>query len=225
MANNTISQPIPQIAQMELKFKGPLVKDQQVDTVADLLTLTTAFNYLHKLVWVKEYKTFYYLDNGDGSEPVNWVKMASRVVINRYDSESQYQKGDCVYLSNKIYTALQDVPIHTSPIDNPDFWGVIAGDSVTSRFLFLNTASIIIYTDIRNPIFEVILGTFEYESDGVTILLNPITGLAELSNKEIVQAYIRQREDLANNNGIPYEIIFSENDAASVQVSGCINVK
>jgi len=225
MANNTLSQPQPQIAQLELVFKGPLVKDQQVDTVADLLTLKAQFNYVHKLVWVKEYKTFYFLDNGDGTEAINWVKMASRVVINRYDSETAYQSGDCVYLSNKIYTAIQDVPIHTSPLDADTYWLIIAGESPTSRFLFLNVSSIIVYTEIRNPLFEVILGDLVYEADGTTIKVNPVTGLAELENKEIVQAYVIQREDLSNNNGVPYQIIFSENDDLSVMVSGCINVK
>jgi hypothetical protein len=226
----TLSKPQPQLAQLEILFAGPLTKDSQVETVNDLILLNSSYNFPHKTVWVKESKTFYYLDNGTGTELINWVKLSSRVVINKYDVLSTYQRGDCIFLNGKIYSALQDVPINKNPSDYEDYWLSISGETETYRFLFQNTSSVLIYTEIRNPKFEVIIGNFVYEVDEngdptTTIKLNTETGLAELSNKEIVEAYVRQREDLALNNGVPYEISFFEDDNLSEQLSGCINVK
>jgi hypothetical protein len=217
-----ISRTQPQIAQLELKFAGPLVKGSIVELVSDLLSLTN--NYSHKLVWVKEHSCNYYLDNGDGSNLSNWKKSSARVVISIYDSAATYLAGDCVYQTGKIYAAKINVPINHSPMDYENYWQVISGETETYRYLFTNASSIIIYTEIRNPKFEIILGEFVYDING-TIVFNEETGLAELSNKEIVEAFVLQREDLPLNNGVAYEIRFYEDSVLSPQVSGCINVK
>lgn len=217
-----ISRTQPQIAQLELKFAGPLVKGSIVELFSDLITLTN--NYPHKLVWVKEHSCNYYLDNGDGTNLLNWKKSSGRVVIPIYDITNTYSAGDCVYQTGKIYSAKINVPINHQPKDYESHWQVIAGETETYRYLFTNTSSVLIYTEIRNPKFEIILGEFVYDING-TIVFNEETGLAELSNKEIVEAFITQREDLPLNNGVAYEISFYEDSTLSTQVSGCINIK
>lgn len=216
-----ITIPQPQLAQLEVKFAGPLVIGSIVESITDLLTLN--YNYQHKIVWVKEEAANFYLKTGDGTISTNWEKIGSRVVMERYNPESSYSKGTTVYLGNKIYNAQIDVPVGYSPLDYPDYWLIISGETETKRFIFKNKSSIIVYTDIRNPKFEIILGDLVYDENGIIVI--GADGLAKLENKEIVEAYIKQREDLDNSNGIPYEIIFEEDSNESIQVSGCINIK
>lgn len=223
MSSNIISETQPQIAQLELLFAGPLVKDSMVEVLTDLINLNPLFNYTHRLVWVKSEKANFYLDNGDGTSLINWKKQIGRVVVDVYDPTQTYQRKDTVYFSGKIYSALQNVPTNTNPLDNESYWLVIAGETETARYLFTNTSSVLIYTEIRNPIFEIIIGDFVFNEDG-TIKLNDETGLAELSNKEIIDAFVIQREDLENNNGVAYQVIFEEN-SVPVLLTGCVNIK
>jgi hypothetical protein len=219
-----LATPQPQLAQLEVLFSGPLVKDSLVGAISDLIELDVNYNYSHRLVWVKEAATFYYLDNGTGSELSNWIKLSSRVVITKYSATSTYQTGDCVFLNRKIYSAIQAVPVGYNPLDYEDYWLCITGESETYRYLFTTKSSVILYTEIRNPKFEVILGDFEYESDGVTIKYDSVTGLASLTNTEIIEAFVKKREDLDNDNGVPYEISFFADDTTTT-LTGCINVK
>ena len=219
-----ITVPQPQIAQLECLFKGPLVKDTLVETINDLLLLNTQYNYSHKIIWVKSEQSNYFLSSGDGSSLLHWTKSTSRVVISRYDSNNAYNQADTVYLSGKIYSASQNVPVGYDPLSHANYWTVISGETATYRYLFQNTASVIVYTEIRNPSFQVILCDFVVDGDN-TIIVDPTTGLAEIENVEYVDASIVRREDLSDNNGKAYEISFWENEEESVQVSGCINIK
>jgi hypothetical protein len=221
---NTLSEPQPQLAQLECKFKGPLEKGSLVEFVSDLINLNTEFHYQHKRIWVKSDKCNYYLDNGDGTELINWKKDSVRVIITPYIPGNTFQPGDCVYQNGKIYTAKISVPIDHSPSDYDTHWLCVAGETETYRYLFSNASQIIIYTEIRNPKFEVIFGDFVLDGNG-DIVINSTTNLAELINMEIVEADITKRDDLVPNNGIAYEISFYENDVLTVQTSGCINVK
>src|ERR1035437_8121570 len=219
-----ITVPQPQIAQLECLFKGPLVKDTLVETINDLLLLNTQYNYSHKIIWVKSEQSNYFLSSGDGSSLLHWTKSTSRVVISRYDSNNAYNQADTVYLSGKIYSASQNVPVGYDPLSHANYWTVISGETATYRYLFQNTASVIVYTEIRNPSFQVILCDFVVDGDN-TIIVDPTTGLAEIENVEYVDASIVRREDLSDNNGKAYEISFWENEEETVQVSGCINIK
>ncbi len=220
----TLTQSQPQIAQLECLFKGPLEKGSMVEFESDLILLDKTYHYNHKRVWVKEFNSNFYLANGDGSEPSNWKKESARVVIKRYELTDAYQIAECVYQNGKIYTAKVNVPNGYSPADYENYWLCIAGETETYRYLFFNASSVIVYTEIRNPKFEVILGDVVYDENNA-IVLDEISGLAKLINKEIVDAPVVQREDLPNNNGVPYEISFYEDDELSIQLSGCINIK
>lgn len=219
-----VTTPQPQIAQLECLFKGPLIKDSIVETVDDLILLNAQYNYDHKIVWVKSEQANYFLNSGDGSSINHWVKSVSRVVIQQYNSNSTYKQSDTVYLSGKLYSASQDVPVGYNPLSYPNYWTVISGETSTFRYIFQSTSSVIIYTEVRNPQFEVILCDFVKDGDN-NIQIDPTTGLAEIQNVEVVWASVLRREDLSDNNGKAYEISFFEDDEEIEQVSGCINIK
>lgn len=223
----------PQLAQLELLFKGPLVKDSQVEKLSDLVLLKSKYHFQHKRVWVKEYACYYFLENGDGSDPLNWKRAVGRMVVNRWNKDEVYQTGDVVSIGGKLYYATQDVPININPVENENYWQVVTGEVETYRYLFFNTSQILIYTELRNPVFEVILGDVVFDEEG-NVVINPETGLAELTSKEIVLPCVYQREDLIpepgellpdDKGGIPYEISFFEDELLKVQKSGCINIK
>lgn len=212
----------PQVAQLEILFKGPLVKGQMVDTLADLLNLNINYNYEHKIVWVKEKQTNYFLIDGDGSESTHWKKHVANLVIEQYSPTREWFEGDTVYLSSRIYKALQDVPLNYNPIDYPAYWLMISGESITHRYMFNNTSSVIIFSDIKNPIFQIIKGDLEQDADMNYILDND--GLILVNNPEFIDAFIKRRTDIPNNNGMAYEIIFEEN-SLPINLTGVINVK
>lgn len=215
----------PQIAQLELKFKAPPFKGMAVETEADLLGLNIDTNYHHKLVWVRSVKAHYYLANGDGSQTINWKRTITRAVINRYDPEETYQVGESVFLGGKIYSAKIAIVRYHSPISHPNEWDVISGETITFRYLFKTASSVIFYTSIKNPTIEVMLGDIVYEVDGTTPKIDPIDGMVLLENKEVVDAGVFQRPDLAENNGFAYEVVFYTNGQLTEQACGCINVK
>lgn len=220
----TISQPQPQLSQLELVFKGPLVKDSIVDTKNDLITFNTGFNYPHKLVWVKEFSCNYYLASGDGSSLSHWIQQSSRTVISAYNTTQTYLTNDCVYQGGKIYSALQEVPINKIPSTNTDYWLPISGESATSRILFQNQSTINVFTDIKNPIFTIGIGTILYDENN-EIVIDPSTGMAQFDNEEFVTAEIIRRKDIPYNNGYPYTINFYFNETLQNQIAGFINIK
>lgn len=212
----------PQVAQLEILFKGPLVKGQMVDLLSDLLTLNINYNYEHKIVWVKEKQANYFLIDGDGSEATHWKKHVANLVIEQYSPIREWFEGDTVYLSGRIYKALQDVPLNYNPIDYPAYWLMISGESITYRYMFNNTSSVIIFSDIKNPIFQIIKGELEQDVDLNYVL--DTDGLILVNNPEFIDAFIKRRTDIPNNNGMAYEIIFEEN-SLPVNLTGVINVK
>lgn len=228
-----ITQVQPQIAQLELFFSGPLVKDSVVEKFEDLANLKSKYNYQHKRVWVKEYGCEYYLSDGDGTDLSCWKRSIGRMVVQKWNKDETYQAGDICSIGGKLYYAIIDVPKGMNPVEHEDYWQVVTGEIETYRYLFFNTSSVIIYTEIRNPIFEVILGDIVYDDED-NVVLNPETGLAELENKEIIIPCIYQREDLIpkdgellpnDQGGIPYEICFYEDEKPKIMKSGCINIK
>jgi len=214
----------PQLAQLEIQFKGPLVVGDQVESISDLLLLNENFAYEHKRVWVKESKAMFYLDNGDGTQPINWKRDSQKLSISKYEQINPYLKDECVYIGSKLYIALQNVPAQIFPYDAPDFWLPITAEVATYRYLFSNASSVRIYTEIRNPKFEIIIGTFKLNGDG-SQFLDPITGLAVLENQERVDAPVILRDDILPDNGVAYDIEFYEEEILTAQTSGCINIK
>lgn len=210
----------PQVTQLQLKFKGTLVDDMQVSSTNELPTLNINFNYDHKLVWVKNEEAYYYLINGNGSLLSHWKKFSQKLVLEQYQNKP-YILGDVVYLQNKIYIARENVLVNENPIDFGNKWEIIAGDIQTNRILFTNQSSIIIYTNIKNPYFDIWEGVPEFV-DGIPILDSD--GLIKVNNAEQISGYIKRRNDLPNNNGKPYEITFYANSVLS-PITGIINIK
>lgn len=222
----------PQIAQLELNYSGPLVKDSMVETVEDLTTLKNKYAYQHKRVWVKEDAAEYYLDNGDGSRLEDWKKSVARMVVQPWIENEPYQAGDVVMVNLKMYYALKDCAPGINPIENEEFWTTITGEIETYRYDFKDTASVIIYTEIRNPMFQIIKGDFVLDESGENEI-DEETGFSKLINQEIIDAEIKVREDLENRNGDvlpdneggkPYEISFYSNEKP-IRLTGIINVK
>lgn len=215
----------PQLAQLECLFNAPLVKDSQVNTFNDLLNLKAQFAYKHKIVWVIDEKCNYFLNDGDGTVATNWERIKARAVIGLYNPLQDYLISEAVYLSGKIYVARQTVPEQTSPLNEPDYWLCISGETITYRYIFQEVSSVIFYTEVRNPVIEVMLSDFEMDGDDVVI--NPVTGLANILNEEVVDVPITRRPDLTEEPGTAYEIIFYEDSVNEgvIKYSGCINIK
>ena len=173
----------------------------------------------------------YYIDNGDGSVLSNWRKEIARAVVEQWNPTETYQEGDTVHLGGKLYNALKDVPAGISPAINEEYWQCICGETETVRYIFKEVSEIILYTEIRNPKFQVIIGDFVVDDEG-NYVLDPETGLVMLENQEIIDCHIRERVDiehregggLANNDGCPYELRFIEK-SQPVKLTGVVNIK
>lgn len=220
--NSPILKTQPQNAQLELIFRGPLVKGSQVESLTDLVALDIRYNYEHRTVWVKDLESNYFLIDGDGTQLSHWKKHSTRLILELYNPLNSYQAGDTVYLAGKIYKASQNVPVGTTPLDNLNYWEVIVGEIVTQRYIFKQQSSVIIYTEIRNPMFQIVLGTIEIDVNDDYVIGDD--GMINIINPEIIQANIVRRTDLVNNNGKAYEISFEE-DSLPVLLEGAINVK
>ena len=221
-AVQTISKPQPQVAQLELLFDGPLIKDSMVELHKDLQYLSKKYHYPQKQIWVKEHGCIYYLEKGDGSDIKNWKKMQTRVVIEKYNPELKYYNGETCYLSGKIYVALNEVPFNYSPLDYEDYWLCISGQTETYRYIFRLSAHVRIFTEIRNPTFEILTGEFQYDEDGFPIMDNK--GFIKMLNQEIIEGYVVKPDNIEPNSGIAYDIYFYSN-IGSKNLSGVINVK
>lgn len=214
-----ITQTQPQLSQLDIKFAGPLIKDSVVDKLIDLTKLPVILNYQHKRVWVKEYGCEYYLDNGNGTRLENWKRAIGRLVVRTWSQLENYQEGDVVNYYGKLYVAKQNITVPSieeidedgnivynenglpnlilqpNPNDNPlvneNLWQVVTGEIETYSWHFPETNQVQIYTEIRNPRFEVCLGEiFLNEND--EIVYNTETGLPIYKNIEIVEAFICQ---------------------------------
>lgn len=214
-----ITQTQSQVSQLEIKYAGPLVKNSIVKELNDLTKLPVSLNYQHRRVWVKEYGCEYYLDNGDGTRLENWKRAIGRLVVHIWSELENYQEGDVVSYFGKLYFAKQNITIPTTekldvdgniiynenglpelvynpnplntPLNNEDLWQVITGEIETYSWHFPNTNQIQIYTEIRNPRFEICLGELILDENN-EIKYNSETGLPIYKNIEIVEAYICQ---------------------------------
>lgn len=207
--------------QFSLKFKAPIVDDMIVDTMNDLTLLNINFNYPHKIVWVKNEETYFFLKTGNGSNINHWIRYAQKLTISLYTPANSYSAGDVVYLNNKIFIALVDILPGENPIDNGDKWETISGDINTVRLMINNLSSMIFYTNIKNPVFNIYEGTFEF-NNGTPVMDSE--GLIKINNQEETDAEIKRRSDLPNNNGTAWEVKFLENNILT-SFTGIINIK
>lgn len=226
---NPVSRKQPLVAQYEIQYAAPITTDAMVQSITDLINFPQKYNYQHKRVWVKDKRAIYYLANGDGSDPRNWLRERSRTVIDKWDQSKDYEQDDCIYWSKKIYKAKVDVTHGlTNPADpaSDDLWECICGDTETLRLLFgLRTpaTNIVFNTEIVNPYFQIMIGDFELDAEG-NPLLDPVTNLVIIKNPKYVDAHVIRRADLDDETGHGYEIQF-ESDCQPYGLSGAINVK
>jgi hypothetical protein len=215
---SSLTAPQPQVAQLELTFAGPLVKDSYVANKNVLPTLPLTTNYEQKLVWVKADKAWYYLSSGDGSLLSHWTLLVGRMTIEAYDpsNSSGYTAGDTVYQNGIIYKAIQDAPQGTAPT-NGAYWLIIAGDGVAYRFIFQNVTSFAVVTPVKNPLFETIIG--DIQMDGSDFVIGD-DGMVEILNQEIVHAFVVKDDSVSGK----YNVYFEEN-GTPFAMSGAINVK
>jgi hypothetical protein len=215
---SSLTAPQPQVAQLELTFAGPLVKDSYVSTKNDLPNLPVATSYEQKMVWVKADKSWYYISSGDGSLLSHWTLLVGRMTIEAYDpANSQgYAAGDTVYQNGIIYKAVQDAPQGIAP-QNGAYWLIIAGDGVAYRFVFQNVSSFAVVTPVKNPLFETIIGDIQMSGSDFVI---GDDGMVEILNQEIVQAFV-QKDDSETGK---YNVYF-ETNGTPFAMSGAINVK
>jgi hypothetical protein len=240
---NPITKVQPQVAQIELLYPGPLIKRSQVETFADLYDKTIVetvkaqkYYYDQMIVWVKERRSYYYLDNGDGFSAINWKKVNSKVNIEIWSSTEVYLKGEAVFYNSKIFVSKADGNQNHTPLidykhdEVDDWWMCIAGETETYRYAFTNTNSFLVFTDIRNPKFEVFTGTPVMNNGNVVIGGD---NLPVYSNIEKMEVFSIQRLDLtpeydisAQNGGLAYELSFYEDSKLSANAySGYVNVK
>ena len=106
--------------------------------------------------------------------------------------------GNIVYDKNRlpVYNLKPNINIYNqyldSPLINENLWQVVTGEIETYSWHFPNTNQIQIWTEIRNPRFEVCLGEIYRDEETGEIHYNAETGLPIYKNIEIVEACIRQ---------------------------------
>jgi hypothetical protein len=210
----------PQVAQLELTFAGPLVKDSVVNSSADLPNLPVLTNYAQKLVWSLADRNFWYISNGDGSLLSHWTKYVSPLTIEAYDpaQSAGYTAGSVVYQNGVLYKAIQDAPFGTDP-SNATYWLAIAGEYVTFRFAYVNMSTWVVVTTVKNPNFEIVFGDIQYTDDTDTTFLIGDDGMISVLNQKIVQAF-KAKQVAANT----WNIYFEENEAPFL-ATGVVNIK
>jgi hypothetical protein len=214
-----ITTPQPQIAQLELTFAGPLVKDSYVESSADLTSFNVTTNYEQKLVWSKADRAFWYISSGDGSLLSHWKMLVSTLTIEAYDpsQSSGYVEGTVVYQNGRIYKAIQDAPFGIAPT-NGAYWLSIAGDNITYRLVYVDMSTWAVVTDIKNPTFEVIFGDVQQNIDSSYVIGDD--GMIEVLNQEIVDAYpVKQDGETGTWN------IYFETNGVPFLASGVVNIK
>lgn len=212
----------PQVAQLVLKFKGPLVKDSIVEQFSDLLTLDVAYVFEHKMIWVKNDKSYYYLISGDGSASHNWERYSSKVTIRSWSNLDDYVEDDIVHIGTKIYKALADINSGSAPpTTNPD-WLCIAGDADVSRLMFELASTIQFKTEIVNPIISIYLCDI-IKVGGVPAL--DVNGMISYENEELISTNIKLRTDIPYDSGYTYEFSFIDGEDNPIQNTGIINIK
>ena len=157
----------PQVAQLDVQFRGPLVKDAMVETKEALLTLH--HNYPHKLVWVKSESCYYYMkEDVDGTHEDDWYPFGKNARLEEHDITLEYTAHACVFSTEGIYVSLTEVPANTeinatylAPNgDRLPYWTRISDNIVCIRHEFENTAEIVVKVpsgieNLENPMFQV----------------------------------------------------------------------
>lgn len=142
----------PQVAQLQLLFPGPLVKDSILATKNDLTLLDIKYNYSNKLIWIADEKTFYYLkDNVDGSDIDHWQRIVSGSSIPEWVLTQSYSPNTCVHHNFNIYVALTEVPANT-PIDSAIHWQLVTGVNPIVQYTFTNSTAFEIEVPILYPV-------------------------------------------------------------------------
>jgi hypothetical protein len=156
-----MGQPSTFNSQLEVLTNKPPIKGTQVQGTSDLLLLNPILNYTHKLVWVIDEKTFYYLDNGTGTSLSNWKKyQQSSTLVYPYDPLLPYVKYSAVFTGGIIYIATDDVIAGESPQLVPGKWAPFGSSSAeaTYKVTFTNTNSVAITSPKEYPHVSVFVG-------------------------------------------------------------------
>ena len=197
---------LPLVNQLERKYSGPAVSETLVDTTNDLLSLT--YNYEHKLVWVKDDESFYFLNSGDGTNINNWLKFQSSLKLDQWNVSKTYKTGYLVYFNGILYQAKQNISAGMKPNEHTDIWQIITGQQNYGMQIFDNVDTVNITIDDRIPItnnlpeFTVYIGKLfkiggNYEMNG--------DGTVKLGDFEIIQP------DIERISNTQYTIKFYEN--------------
>ena len=199
---------LPLVNQLERKYSGPAISETLVNTVNDLLTLT--YNYEHKLVWVKDDESFYYLNSGDGSNINHWLKFKTDIKLEQWNVSKAYRSGHLVYYNGILYQAKVDVSAGMKPNEHTDVWEIITGQENYGMVIFENQNTVNITIDDRIPItnnlpeFTIYVGNlskvggnYELNSDGTVKLTNMelIDGdIERVSNTEYIVRFYENGE-------------------------------
>ncbi len=187
-----------QVAQLKLTFNAPLVKDSQVQSLSDLLTLS--YNYDHRLVWVIDEADYYYLLVGkSGNAADHWAKFSGSAIITPYNPLLSYPINNVVTYYGKLYIsiALVDPGIH--PI-NTDYWEPLLGN-VSLKFDFTDQSEILIESPVEYPKFQV------YSTATIPVSL--------------IEAFVELTSDTGIHDGAIWKISFEEASAPKI-LSGYI---
>lgn len=197
---------LPLVNQLELKYAGPAISETLVDSINDLLSLT--YNYEHKLVWVKDDESFYFLNSGDGTNINNWLKFQSNLKLDQWNVSKTYKTGYLVYYNGILYQAKQDISAGLKPSEHTDIWQIVTGQQNYGMQIFDNVDTVNITIDDRIPItnnlpeFTVYVGKL-FKVGGNYEMNND--GTVKLEDFEIIQP------DIERISNTQYTIKFYEN--------------
>lgn len=197
---------LPLVNQLELKYAGPAISETLVDSTNDLLSLT--YNYEHKLVWVKDDESFYFLNSGDGTNINNWLKFQSNLKLDQWNVSKTYKTGYLVYYNGILYQAKQDISAGLKPSEHTDIWQIVTGQQNYGMQIFDNVDTVNITIDDRIPItnnlpeFTVYIGKL-FKVGGNYEMNND--GTVKLEDFEIIQP------DIERISNTQYTIKFYEN--------------
>lgn len=207
---------LPLVNQLERKYSGPAISETLVETRNDLLTLT--YNYEHKLVWVKEDESFYYLNSGDGSDLNHWLKFQTNIKLEQWNVSKVYRSGFLIYYNGILYQAKQDISAGMKPNEHTDVWEIITGQENYGMIIFENQHTVNVTIDDRIPItnnlpeFSIYVGTLT--KSGGNYILNP-DGTVKLDDMELIDA------DIERVSNTEYIVRFYENNTLK-KLSGYI---
>lgn len=197
---------LPLVNQLERKYAGPAISETLVDSINDLLSLT--YNYEHKLVWVKDDESFYFLNSGDGTNINNWLKFQSNLKLDQWNVSKTYKTGYLVYYNGILYQAKQDISAGLKPSEHTDIWQIITGQQNYGMQIFDNVDTVNITINDRIPItnnlpeFTVYVGKL-FKVGGNYEMNND--GTVKLEDFEIIQP------DIERISNTQYTIKFYEN--------------